>query len=105
MEAYLEVYKLKNPGFHYCLEKDSLEKDFKRVVILFPYSIKALDFCYSVVAIDAAFLDRIPIEGIYKKELQEFYNNISDKDNYVFKRSFIACLSGKTLNNEMPCCQ
>ena len=96
---YLEEFQRLNPGFRFSLEHHQKDFSFERVAILFPYSKHAINYCYNVVGVDAAFLDAIKV---YKNsELNRFITGLPFDLNLIFKRAYLTAMSGRTLNNQM----
>jgi hypothetical protein len=100
LSPFLYQFQRLNPGFQYELKK-SLLNQFESVSILFPYSIVAIDHCFNVCGIDAAFLDVQTIEGNHRKNLKRIVEFLPKNLLLMFKRCFIIGLSGRTLNNKM----
>jgi hypothetical protein len=91
-----------NPGFKFKLEKDDSNCEFKRVAVLFPYTIQAIQHCFKVYAVDAAFLDSLEIKGLSKKILYEYISALRNVEGRImFAKTFLSCVSGRTINNEM----
>jgi hypothetical protein len=62
LQPFLEEFARKNPGFKFDLEKDPVTHQFKRVAVLFPYSVIAMKHCFKVFGVDSAFLDTYKIK-------------------------------------------
>lgn len=98
---FLTLLKSKNKGLQFKVEKDELSCDFKRLAILFPYSVHAKEHCFKVYGVDSAFLDGLEIKGQQRLMLKKYVPGIPLYSRLMFKRYFLSAISGRTLNNEM----
>ena len=99
---FLQLLESLNPGLKFKLERDESTFQFKRVAILFPYSVCAIDYCFQVYGVDAAFIDGLEIKGKERRLLRQFVPNLLQTTaRIMFQKNFLCAISGRTLNNEM----
>jgi hypothetical protein len=99
---YLQLFKSLNPGFMYCLEKHGSSNLFKRLALIFPYSIAASKHCFKVYGIDAAHISKFEIKCKQRHFLCKAIGKDFPKSARLrFSKCFIFALTGRTVNNEM----
>jgi hypothetical protein len=99
LSPYLEIFATLNPGFRYEIDKDA-NNEFKRLALLFPYSISAKKYCYKVYGIDAAHVETHEIRNRERKLLEELINWPQEM-RIMFEKYFLFAVTGRTINNEM----
>ena len=84
---------------HFC---NWLQHFFQRLAILFPYSVTAMNHCFKIFGVDAAFLDGYQIKYREKRLISNFINSLPTNHlKLMFQKCFLIGISGRTLNNEM----
>lgn len=100
LSPYLESFASLNPGFRYKLDKDKCSNEFKRLAILFPYSISAKQYCFKVYGIDAAHIGTHEVRAMERKILETLIDWPFEM-RIMFQKHFLFAVSGRTCNNEM----
>ena len=101
LQPYLQLFKSLNPGFNFSIEKYEENNEFKRLAILFPYSISAAKHCFKVYGIDAAHIAHYEIKNRQREYLKQLVILLPKLTRIAFKKCYIFALTGRTVNNEM----
>lgn len=102
LQPYLEKLEECQPTVAHKLERGE-NNEFRRLGFLFPYSVKALPFCFNVVGVDTAHMALVVVDGIQTFQLQEMLDrdDITDETRNVQSKLYLTIVSGRTTNNEM----